>query len=197
MRNLILLFFVIPLLSLDARLRDSVKVKSPIYEIVYSEKLQQPKSVKYTVLCPNGTASRTGMDFYTVDSIRTSDDLDYADNLYDKGHMAPAADFNCTKEMLHLTFSYINCALQDQYLNRGLWKDLETHERNLAEKDTIDVAILIVFTSKSMVLSTGATVPDGFYKTITLRKARKSYKYYFPNKKPEKKTIAEYLVKVK
>jgi endonuclease G len=197
MRNLILLFIVFPLLSPTPKLRESLKVKSTIYEIVYSEKLQQPKSVKYTVLCPDGTASRTGMDFYTVDSIKTSDDLDYANNHYDKGHMAPAADFNCTKEMLHLTFSYVNCALQDQDLNRGLWKDLETHERNLAEKDTVDVTILVVFSSKSVVLPTGATVPDGFYKTITLRKSKKYNKYYFPNKKPEKKTIAEYLVKAK
>ncbi len=33
------------------------------------EKLQQPKFIRYTVQCPNGSAPRKGMDFYTCDSI--------------------------------------------------------------------------------------------------------------------------------
>ena len=114
-------------------LRDSVKVKTDIYEVIYSEKLEQPRFIKYEVLCPTGTASRAGMDFYTNDTIKTSDNLDYAKNLYDKGHLAPAADFNCTKDMLKKTFSYLNCALQDQYLNRGVWRMLEEYERELAK----------------------------------------------------------------
>ena len=129
MRNLIFLFLLLPIGLLAQR--DSVYVKTDIFLAVYSEVLQQPKWVTYTVQCSNGKTSRVGMDFYTVPDIITSDNADYVDNVYDKGHCAPAADFNCTKEMLYKTFSYVNCVLQDQYLNRGAWRLLEAYERNL------------------------------------------------------------------
>ena len=168
-----------PIISF-AQLRDSVHIKTDIYEIVYSEVLQQPKWVKYVVLCPNGTASRKGMFFYTSPDIKTSDDNDYIKNIFDKGHMAPAADFNCNKEMLHKTFSYVNCALQNQILNRTTWKYLESYERELAKLDTVSVYIKVFFSN--IVLRTGATVPSGFYKEIRTSKHR--YCYYFKNEKP-------------
>jgi endonuclease G len=173
--------------------KDIVVVKNEIYKIVYSQYLEQPVKVEYIVLCPNGQASRKGMDFYKNDTIKTSDDLDYEKNLYDKGHMAPAADFNCTKEMLFKTFSYLNCALQDQNLNRGVWKELEAYERNLAGKQKVYVEIICVFSDKSTKLKSGATVPDGFYKNIKYGKSLE--KYYFPNTKPNKAKYSEYMIK--
>lgn len=166
---------------LFAQLRDSVYVKTDIFECVYSEVLEQPKWIKYTVLCPNGTASRKGMDFYTVSGIKTSDNADYANNVYDKGHMAPAADFNCTTEMLHKTFSYVNCALQHQDLNRVAWRLLEAKERELAASGVVSVYIRVDFSKD--VLPTGATVPSGFYKEIYTGREKKCY--YFKNEKPQ------------
>ena len=116
MKRILLLVLLLPVLAFGQKLREAVKVKTPVYEVVYNEKLEQPTWIQYTVQCPNGTASRAGMDFYVNDSIKTSDAADYVNNVYDKGHLAPAADFNCTKELLYQTFSYLNCALQNQYL---------------------------------------------------------------------------------
>lgn len=174
--------------------RDSVYVKTQIFEVMYSEVFEEPLWVKYTVHCPNGTASRAGMDFYSDKSVKTSDNADYAANVYDKGHMAPAADFNCTKEMLYMTFSYVNCALQDQYLNRGVWRMLEVQEREWSKTDTVTVTIKCVFDSNSIKLPTGATVPTGFYKIIYLEKSKKTYTFYFPNVKPTKSKFNEYLI---
>lgn len=194
MKKFISLFFLILPFYLYSQ-RDSVHVKTPIFEVMYSEKYKEPIWVKYTVLCPNGTASRTGMDFYTNDSIITSTNLDYVSNEYDKGHMAPAADFNCTKDMLFQTFTYLNCALQNQYLNRGVWRLLEAYERELSKTQTVEVKINLVFDKSSKILSSGARVPSGFYKYITLKESKKTFVYYFPNIKPEKKTFSEYLIK--
>jgi endonuclease G len=196
MKRLLLLLLLLPAIVFG-QLRDCVNVKTPIYEVKYSEKLEQPTWIKYTVLCPTGTASRAGMDFYTNDSIKTSNNDDYVKNLYDKGHLAPAADFNCTKEMLYQTFSYLNCALQNQYLNRGVWRMLEEYERELAKTETVTVTIDLVFSKKSIKLPTGATVPDGFYKTIRLEKSKKTYKYYFANEAPKKPKFTDYSVPVK
>jgi endonuclease G, mitochondrial len=194
MKKLILLL-LLPNLVLGQKLREAVKIKTPIYEVVYNEKLEQPTKIQYTVQCPNGTASRAGMDFYTNDSIKTSDADDYVNNVYDKGHLAPAADFNCTKEILYQTFSYLNCALQNQYLNRGVWRMLEEHERELARTENVTVTITLVFDKNSIVLPTGATVPNGFYKTIYSEKTKKTIKYYFANENPTKPKYTDYLIK--
>ena len=113
-----LLFLLLLPISLFAQLRDSVYFNNNNFIINYSETLEGPRSVRYKVLCPTGTASRSGMDFYTEKAIKTSDNKDYEANEWDKGHMAPAADFNCNTTMLRQTFSYLNCALQHQDLNR-------------------------------------------------------------------------------
>lgn len=175
-------------------LRDSVIIKTPIYEVCYSEKLEQPLWIKYTVQCTSGTISRLGLDFYTCDSIKTSDDEDYISNIYDKGHLAPASDFNCTKEMLHQTFSYLNCALQNRYLNRGLWRVLEEYERELAKSGKVTVLIKVKFTKDSIKLPTGSTVPDGFTKIIYLGKGKKQLRYYFPNITPTRKKFSDYKI---
>ena len=83
MKQLLLLIFTIPFFVFSQKtLRDSINIKTDLFEIVYSEKLQQPKYIKYIVQCPNGTASRKGMDFYVCDSIITSDNKDYENNQY-------------------------------------------------------------------------------------------------------------------
>ena len=194
MKQLLFALLLTPVLA-TAQLRDSVRIKTDIYEVIYSEKLESPRWVQYTVLCPNGTASRSGMDFYTNDSVKTSSNEDYIKNEWDKGHMAPATDFNCDKEMLHKTFSYLNCALQNQYLNRGVWRMLEIQEREWAKKETTTVTINLVFDKTSYRLPTGATVPNGFLKTICLEKSGKKIKFYFPNMTPTKEKYTEYQIK--
>jgi endonuclease G, mitochondrial len=191
MKKLLLLLFLLPLVAFAQR--DSVYIKTDIFTSVYSEVLQQPKWVAYTVQCPTGTAPRTGMDFYVQAGLITSDNNDYANNIYDKGHCAPAADFNCTKELLYKTFTYANCVLQHERLNRGVWRLLESYERELAKTNTVSVEIRMVYSTTSLKLPTGATVPDGFYKIIKV--GNKTEKYYFPNTSPTSSDFKTYLIK--
>lgn len=133
MRKILVLLLLLPTVIFAQR--EEVNINAGIYTVTYSEVLEQPLLVEYKVLCPNGNASRKGMNFYKNDSVLTSDNADYKSNVWDKGHMAPAADFNCTKEMLKQTFSYLNCALQHQDLNRGLWRLLRHTKENLQTKE--------------------------------------------------------------
>jgi len=147
----------------------------------YSEELEQPLYVFYKILCPNGNESRSGLDFKKYDGVHTSNNEDYVDNVWDKGHLAPAAAFNCNRETLKSTFSYLNCALQHQSLNRGPWRELEEFERNLAKiYDKVNVTVECHFSKDSKVLPTGSTVPDGFTKTIIWDDREECF--YFPNK---------------
>ena len=154
-------------------------IQTDIFTVVYDEGLEQPIKLEYRVQCPLGDASRNGLDFRKYDGVHTSDNEDYVDNVYDKGHLAPAADFNCNREMVRATFSYLNCALQHQGLNRGPWKELERFERDLAKFYTVDVIIEVMFTGEVKRVAGGAAIPTGFEKTIIFD--GKEYKFYFPN----------------
>ena len=192
MRFILFTLIFLPLFSL-AQIRDSVYVKTTIFDVVYSEKLQQPKWIEYSVLCSEGTISRKGLDFYPVKGIITSTSEDYENNVYDKGHLAPAADFNCNKEYLKQSFSYLNCVLQHEKLNRGVWRLLEAHERELAKKYAVIVEIRVNYSPKSLLLTTGATVPDSFTKTIIYN--GKHEKYFFKNEEPKSSDYNYYKVK--
>ena len=158
------------------------EVTTDIFSVVYDEGLEQPIKLSYRVQCPLGDASRNGLDFRKYDGVHTSDNDDYSNNVYDKGHLAPAAAFNCDREMVRSTFSYLNCALQHEGLNRGPWKELERFERDLAKvyfPSSVHVQVEILFEEEEEWLPTGALVPSGFKKTITT--PENEWVFVFPN----------------
>ena len=172
--------------QLDRDKIDSILVTTNIFEISYNEVFEQPNWVKYTVRDIVKNADRDGMNFYTVDSIYTSDDNDYYSNRWDRGHMAPAGSFNDSYENLYSTFTYLNVALQYDDLNRGAWVDLEEQVREWADDyGDIDIEIYLEFNSNHITLETGAHVPTAFYKFIFFPDSSKKC-FYFPNVSPEK-----------
>ena len=172
--------------QLDRNKLDSILVTTNIFEISYNEIFEQPNWVKYIVRDIVKNADRDGMNFYTVDSIYTSDDNDYYSNRWDRGHMAPAGSFNDSYENLYSTFTYLNVALQYDDLNRGAWVDLEEQVRDWADEyGDIGVEIYLEFNSNHITLETGAHVPSGFYKYVNFPDQTKKC-YYFPNISPNK-----------
>ena len=179
---IVLILQFVSVLTFSQTKRDSVYVKNTIFEMVYSENLEQPKWIKYNVPCSENTFSRKGLDFYTEKNIHTSNGDDYAKNEYDKGHMAPAAAFGCDSISLKMTFTYLNSALQHQSLNRGPWKELEEYERKLAKKtNDLQVHIVVEFSQNPNKVLGGASIPSGFYKTINSKKLGLKECFYFKN----------------
>jgi len=176
-----LLFGLLLLLGSGTLFGQTVKtIKTDIFEVEYSEELEQPLKLTYTVGCPLGDASRSGLDFHKEDDYLTSDNEDYKDNPYDKGHLAPAAAFNCDRETIKKTFSYLNCALQHEGLNRGPWKELERFERNLAKiYPEVTVVIIVNFEETPERVPGGAAIPTSFVKEITF--GERTIKFLFPN----------------
>ena len=172
--------------ELDRDKIDSILVTTNIFQISYNEIFEQPNWVKYTVRDIIKNADRDGMNFYTVDSIYTSDDNDYYSNRWDRGHMAPAGSFNDSYENLYSTFTYLNVALQYDDLNRGVWVDLEEQVRSWADElGDIEIEIYLEFDSNHIILNTGAHVPTAFYKYVSFPDGTKRC-YYFPNTNPDK-----------
>lgn len=165
--------------------RTNYIIEGPIFRVSYNEVLEQPNWIEYTVRNVRAVYDRKDLNFYEVDSVHTSDDADYYRNIWDKGHLAPAYSFSDTKKNLIDTFSYLNCALQHQSLNRGQWAALEKDIRARASRHQTDVCVRVelLFSKNSRRLSTGAVVPDGFIKQIYI-KGVGSKCYKFENKKP-------------
>ena len=166
--------------------KDSVYVKNQVFEVVYSEVLEQPKWLVYHSTNRPTKVNRGSMDFYTEEKIHTSNKDDYRSNIYDKGHLAPAATFSDNIDNLKQTFSYLNCALQNQYLNRGEWRMLEEQERKWDDNENLTIKIENIFTSSSQRLQTNATIPDAMVKHIYFNKSKKWICFYFLNEKPSK-----------
>lgn len=189
--------FLILLLSLTFSLVLHAQIKNvetTYFTIQYSETLEQPLKVSYIVFCYDGKFKRDGLNFFTNDSIHTSDDADYVDNIWDKGHLAPAADFSCNLTALKSTFTYLNCALQHKDLNRQTWKNLEAKERELASTNKIVyVEVEVIFNDSCVKLPTGATVPYAFKKTIYIDDMMWGA-YTFKNEKPVSTNYEHYRV---
>jgi endonuclease G len=132
------------------------------------------------------------MNFYTERDYHTSDNADYYRNRWDKGHLAPAATFSDSYNNLRQTFSFLNCALQDQDLNRGQWRLLEEQERRWDDNEELLIEVELLFSDS--ILPTKATLPSKFIKHIKFSKSNVYRCYSFPNEKPIK-TWEEYEVK--
>jgi DNA/RNA endonuclease G (NUC1) len=103
---------------------------------------------------------------------------------YDKGHMAPIQDFAGATSLLQSLNSFANCAPQNEYLNRGSWKNLESYCRGLLRNDKCDTLEIIsgpVFysgtpmgrdspnlflNSQVVMMENGLVVPTSYYKIV-------------------------------
>lgn len=171
---------------LSQKLRSDVFVETTIFKVWYNEVYEQPNKLVYRSINRPTNVNRGSMDFWQPKTIHTSDSKDYLNNIYDKGHLAPAATFSDNIENLKATFSYLNCSLQNEDLNRGEWRLLEEQERVWDDKENLTVEIILEFKKDHLVLPSGGHVPTGFFKKIKWEKTNKEECYYFPNSKPTK-----------
>lgn len=160
---------------------DILMVDKGIYKVWYDSALEQPIKVSYFVTNRPKNVDRGGMNFYKDSNIHTSDNKDYYKNVWDKGHMAPAAHFSDSKENLKNTFSYLNSTLQHEELNRGAWRFLEAAVRKWSEKETLFVENIILFNEQSLILDSGATVPQAFQKNIYFTESDVKKCFFFLN----------------
>jgi len=183
MKKIVILFTFL-LLSLVS-FGQNVRIKNDVFEVLYSQSLEQPLIIKYRSLNRPTNVNRGAMDFYKEENIKTSDADDYKANIYDKGHGAPAATFSDNMVNLKQTFSYLNCIMQDKYLNRGEWRMLEEQIRKWDDTENITVLIKTFFDKPVKKVATGAAIPSYLQKHIYFEKQKKWRCYVFLNEKPK------------
>lgn len=105
-----------------------------IYKSYFNTRYGTPSFVRYKLWKGGGKVKRTGLQFrQTVPGPL----FHYSRSGYDKGHMAPAADFAHTRKEMAVTFDYINALPQTPSLNRGEWKRDETRVRRWSQTDSL------------------------------------------------------------
>jgi DNA/RNA endonuclease G (NUC1) len=186
MKKLVLLVIVFIAMLLPT-VAQGIRIKNNVFEVFYSQELEQPLMIKYHSTNRPTKVNRGSMDFYKEPNIKTSDADDYKTNIYDKGHGAPAASFSDNMENLKQTFSYLNCLMQDQYLNRGEWRLLEEQERKWDDTENLTVIIKTIFDKNPKRVPTGAAVPSVLQKHIYFEKQKVWKCYVFLNEKPKYK----------
>jgi len=169
---------------IEGELRDEVIIENAVFKVWYSEVKEQPKKLVYTSTNRVKNVDRGSMNFYTEGEVQTSNNADYYRNVWDKGHLAPAATYSDSMENLKQTFSFLNCALQDQYLNRGEWRLLEEQERKWDDDSNLTITVELVWDEGYEILPTGGHVPTDMIKHIKFDKDNSWRCFEFPNSKP-------------
>ena len=86
---------------IEPELRDEVIIENGVFKVWYSEVKEQPTKLIYTSTNRPKNVDRGSMNFYLEDDVVTSNNADYYQNVWDKGHLAPAATYSDSKENLN------------------------------------------------------------------------------------------------
>lgn len=111
---------------------------NPNLEICFDTRTRNAVYVQHRVI-PNESMS-TSMRrprFYedkSIEEVYRSKDSLYVSSGYDRGHLAPAADFTADSKQFDDTFNLCNVSPQDPEMNRKIWARLEDWTRNVAER---------------------------------------------------------------
>ena len=107
------------------------------FTICYRESYEQAEWCAYKLedsnLRKNAKRSNEFKPDYQIPT-GSADLSDYRRSGYDRGHLAPAADFSFDKSFMNETFYLSNITPQDHGLNGGIWNDLESQVRRWAKR---------------------------------------------------------------
>ena len=166
--------------------RTEVIVENQVFKVWYNEVKEQPVKLIYTSTDRPKNVDRGNMNFYTESEVYTSNNADYYNNIWDKGHLAPAATYSDSMVNLKQTFSFLNCALQEQNLNRGEWRLLEEQERVWDDEQNLTITVNLVWDEGYEILPTGGHIPTDMIKHIYFENDKVWRCFEFENVKPTK-----------
>lgn len=169
--------------SLNAQ--DTVRLYHKEYVTIFSKSLKYPVLVEWWVTKAKVTCGKPILrhDKFVPDPLlvaHTDLATDYVGSGFDRGHMAPAADNQCSgKEAMTESFYYSNMTPQYGQLNRGDWKTLEMQTRELAKSlDSVKVWTGSVGERRKI---GSISVPTKCWKVIYIKKSNEYRAYIFNN----------------
>lgn len=111
------------------------------FTVAFDTERRQPSWVSYSLEPDEVILSRRLPYRFSADPRFPESDVrtDYLHSGYDRGHMAPAADFNWSTNALGETYYFSNICPQVPTLNRGRWREIEEEVREFAKSGTVYV----------------------------------------------------------
>ena len=132
-----------------------------------------------------------------VDDDKEATLQDYAGSGYDRGHIAPAADFSHSAEEMSESFYLTNMMPQVPNNNRGIWKKTEGMARDYAEKyGEVYVISGTIYEGEKVVMGNGVLVPSHLYKIIIDPKNKRAMAFLFPNTKLKVRTLPDHVTTI-
>jgi endonuclease G len=147
-------------------------IDRPGYALGYVEAYEQAAWVQYHFTKAENQNKRykRGEEFYPDPEITTGSATleDYKHPIYDRGHMAPAADMQHSAEAMHDSFYLSNMSPQHREMNAGIWADIEKFVRYTAnvEKDIYVITGPIFGKNPKTIGPNQVAIPDSYYKII-------------------------------
>jgi endonuclease G len=142
------------------------------YKLAYLESHEQAAWVAYSLTREKLGGTHRRKDQFQEDhrvTTRSAHPDDYRFSGYDRGHLAPAADFTFSEQAMEKSFYMSNISPQVPGFNRGIWQKLEQQVRTWArEYEQLLVVTGPVFTQKipTSIGENNVIVPDYFYKVL-------------------------------
>ena len=124
---------------------------------------------------------------------------DYAKSGFDKGHLAPAADFKNSQAAMTEAFQFGNAVPQAPESNRHTWKQLEDATREIALRrgEIFVVSGPIYSQSPRRKLGNSVSIPDATFKILIDAKGRTMTGFVVPNSPDVDKDFRVYQVKIR
>ncbi|WP_261664277.1 DNA/RNA non-specific endonuclease [Deinococcus sp. Marseille-Q6407] len=119
---------------------------------------------------------------------------DYRSSGYDRGHMAPAADFKSSPQAMQESFYLSNMVPQNHHMNTGVWAALESAVRSCAgDRGGVFVLSGPVLSKHPKTIGEGVAVPDSLFKVVVSGKEARAF--VIPNRsQPSDTSFSRYEV---
>lgn len=173
------------------------------YTLSYNDKHEQANWVAYVLENEEvgGSVGRSN-NFEADPKVRTGSATtdDYRNSGYDRGHLAPAADFKFDKKAMDECFYMSNISPQKHSFNAGIWKVLEEKTRDWAkEKGALYIVVGPVL--KPYLRKIGkinrVSIPKYFYKVIAdFREGKESIIAFLIPAESSNKSLESFVVSV-
>jgi endonuclease G len=180
MSKFILLFFLLfiscaqdeinPAADYTPKVAKGYIISHTYYTLSYSNADRQAEFAYYflSLASINGSQDRTD-DFRIDPSVKSNPvtSISYQGSGFDRGHLAPSADFKLNEKAMSETFFMSNMSPMTPSFNRGIWSNLEEKVReNALRLGGVYVVTGPVLTNNCGTIGSGITVPCSYYKII-------------------------------
>ncbi len=186
---------------------DGELAKHGAFVLSYSEKHEMAQWVAHIILddVADGRTTRTN-DFRVDEMVSTGSseeadyflktknpdgEWDYDGFGFDRGHLAPSADFRWNQKALSESYYYSNMTPQHPDFNRGAWAELESYIRDYAIENQVDLFVVTGPVLRDNLPKVersvnGMSLPAYHYKVALDMKNGKSIGFLMPNEACEK-----------